>query len=65
MELHQKLTFLGVILLVTTLIVHFYHEQNHPGDGFNYAYISGILMLIVFSASFILFNKDKLKDSKN
>ena len=65
MELHQKLTFLGVILLVTTLIIHFYHEQTHLGDGFNYAYISGILMLIVFSASFILFNKEKLKDSKN
>ena len=64
MELHQKLTVLGLVLLAITLIIHTYHEQDHQGVGFNYAYVSGITMLIVFSASFILFNKDKLKDSK-
>jgi uncharacterized membrane protein YphA (DoxX/SURF4 family) len=64
MEFHQKLTILGVILLIATLIIHTYHEQDHPGIGFNYAYLSGIAMLIVFSVSFILFNKEKLIDSK-
>ena len=64
MELHQKLTILGVILLVATLIIHTYHEQDHSGVGFNYAYVTGIAMLAVFAASFFLFNKDKLKDSK-
>jgi Mg2+ and Co2+ transporter CorA len=64
MELHQKLTILGVILLITTLIINTYHEQDHPGIGFNYAYVTGIAMLIVFLGSFILFNKDKLKSSK-
>jgi uncharacterized membrane protein YphA (DoxX/SURF4 family) len=64
MELHQKLTILGVILLVATFAIHTYHEQDHPGIGFNYAYLTGIAMLAVFLGSFILFNKDKLKDSK-
>lgn len=64
MELHQKLTILGVILLALTLIVHTYHQQDHPGTGFNYAYVTGIGMLVAFLASFVLFNKDKLKESK-
>ncbi|MDH3610220.1 MAG: hypothetical protein OEM79_00510 [Nitrosopumilus sp.] len=64
MELHQKLTILGVILLIATFMIHFYHEQDHSGIGFNYAYVTGIAMLIAFSASFLLFNKEKLKDSK-
>ncbi len=64
MELHQKLTILGVILLIFTFIIHSYHNQDHPGIGFNYAYVTGIAMLIAFLASFILFNKDKLIDSK-
>lgn len=64
MEFHQKLTILGVILLFVTFIIHAYHEQDHPGIGFNYAYVTGIAVLIVFLTSFILFNKDKLKDSK-
>ena len=64
MEFHQKLTILGVILLIVTFIIHAYHEQDHPGIGFNYAYVTGIAVPIVFLTSFILFNKDKLKDSK-
>lgn len=64
MELHQKLTILGVILLIATFIIHTYHEQDHPGTGFNYAYVTGIAMIVAFLSSFILFNKDKLKDSK-
>jgi multidrug transporter EmrE-like cation transporter len=63
-ELHRKLTILGVILLIATFIIHSYHNQDHPGIGFNYAYVTGIAMLIAFLASFVLFNKDKLKDSK-
>jgi len=64
MELHQKLTILGVILLISTLAIHTYHEQDHPGVGFNFAYVTGIAMIITFLASFFLFNKDKLIDSK-
>ena len=63
MELHQKLTILGLILLAITLIIHIFHQQDHPENGFNYAYVTGILMLIIFSASFILFNKDRFNDS--
>ena len=62
MEIHQKVTILGIILLVITFIFHIQHEQNKIWE-FNLAYISGIAMLIVFSLSLILFNKDKLKDS--
>ena len=62
-ELHQKLTILGILLLAITFIIQTQHEQDQA-SGFNFAYISGIAMLILFSLSFILFNKDKLKDSK-
>ena len=64
MELHQKLTILGIILLASTFLIHTYHEQDHSGVGFNFAYVTGIAMLVVFLTSFILFNKDKLKDPK-
>ena len=64
MELHQKLTILGVVLLIITFVIHVFHEQDHPGSGFNYAYVTGVAMLLVFSISFILFNKEKLVDSK-
>jgi len=60
MELHQKLTISGVILLVVTFLINNYHQEVHPGIGFNYAYVTGILMLAVFSISFILFTKDRL-----
>ena len=30
------------------------------GDGFSMAYVTGIAMLAVFMASFVLFNKEKL-----
>jgi len=63
-ELHQKLTILGVILLIATFVIHTYHEQDHPGIGFNYAYVTGIAMLIVFLGSFFIFNKDRFKASK-
>jgi len=63
MELHQKLTIIGIVLLVITFIIQIQHEENQSTE-FNFAYVSGIAMLILFSLSFILFNKDKLKDSK-
>jgi len=44
-----------------TLLINYYHQQAHPGDGFNYAYIPGVGMLAVFLASFIMFTKDRLK----
>ena len=64
MELHRKLTILGIILLAATFFLHSsYTEQNNEND-FNFAYVTGIAMLIVFITSFLLFNKEKLKDSK-
>jgi len=59
---HRKLTFIGVIFLILTFLINYYHEQNHPDDGFNYAYISGVIMLISFGASFIMFTKDNLNN---
>ena len=63
METHQKLTIIGVALLAITFLINYYHQQVHPGVGFNYAYIPGIVMLVVLSTSFVMFTKDRLKDS--
>lgn len=46
-----------------TLLINYYHQQVHPGVGFNYAYISGVGMLAVFLASFVMFTKDRLNES--
>jgi hypothetical protein len=59
---HRKLTFIGVIFLVITFLINYYHQQDHPDVGFNYAYISGVIMLISFAASFFIFTKDNLKN---
>jgi len=64
-EIHQKLTIVGVALLVATFLINYYHQEVHPGIGFNYAYVTGVLMLIVFIASFVLFGKDRLNESKS
>lgn len=64
MELHRKLTILGIVLLIMTFVINTHHQQNHPGTGFNYAYVTGIGMLLAFSISFLIFNKEKLGDSK-
>ena len=61
MKTHQKLTILGVILLVMTILINYYHQEDHPGVGFNYAYATGIAMLAVFLTSFIIFTKNNLK----
>ncbi|MFQ5497957.1 MAG: hypothetical protein ACE5DU_08750 [Nitrosopumilus sp.] len=63
METHRKLTIIGVILLVATFLINYYHQEDHPGIGFNYAYIPGVAMLAVFSISFLMFTKDRLKTS--
>ncbi len=54
---HRKLTFIGVIFLILTFAINYYHEQNHPDMEFNYAYVPGIIMLISFGASFIYLQK--------
>jgi len=61
-ETHRKLTIIGSILLVATFLIHNYYQETHPGVGFNYAYVTGIGMLIAFGISFIIFTKDRLKD---
>jgi len=63
MQTHQKLTIVGVILLVVTFLINYYHQETHPDIEFNYAYVTGILMLIAFSISFIMFTKNQLKTS--
>jgi Mg2+ and Co2+ transporter CorA len=62
-EIHQKLTIVGVILLVATFLINYYHQETHPDVGFNYAYVTGVLMLVAFSISFVLFTKNQLKIS--
>jgi Mg2+ and Co2+ transporter CorA len=62
LKTHQKLTTAGVVLLVVTFLINYYHQEDHPGIGFNYAYVTGIIMLALFLISFIIFRKDKLKD---
>ncbi|MFQ5782370.1 MAG: hypothetical protein ACE5GR_04880 [Nitrosopumilus sp.] len=61
METHQKLTIVGVILLVMTFLINSYHQEVHPGTGFNYAYVTGIAMLAAFLISFVLFTKNRVK----
>ncbi len=60
MELHRKLTYIGAVLLVATFLINYYHETDHLGIGFNYAYATGIAMVLCFGASFVLFTKDKI-----
>lgn len=61
METHQKLTIIGVVLLVITFLINNYHQEVHPDEGLNYAYVTGIVMLVAFSISFVMFTKDRLK----
>ncbi|WP_428326008.1 hypothetical protein [Nitrosopumilus sp.] len=62
METHRKLTIIGSLLLVATFLINNYHQTDHPGVGFNYAYVTGIGMLIAFGISFVIFTKDRLKN---
>jgi hypothetical protein len=43
----------------------FSYSEQILGARFNYSYITGIAMLIVFMASFALFGKDRLNESKS
>ena len=62
MELHRLLTFLGVGLLIATFALNYNVDEN--SEEFNFAYVTGIAMLAVFMASFVLFNKDRWSKSK-
>jgi Mg2+ and Co2+ transporter CorA len=62
LEIHQKLTIVGAILLVVTFLINQYHQETHPGVGFNYAYATGVAMLIAFSISFVIFTKNHLNN---
>jgi len=62
LETHQKLTAVGIILLILTFLINYYHQENHPDIGFNYAYVPGLAMLAIFAISLIIFTKDKLYD---
>lgn len=61
LETHQKLTIIGVVLLVITFLINSYHQEVHPDEGLNYAYVTGIAMLVAFSISFVMFTKERLK----
>ena len=65
LEIHRKLTILGLVLLVATIAIYYFHEEDHPEDGFNFAYATGIAMIIVFMASLALINKNRFKESKS
>lgn len=58
MELHRKLTIIGMVLLVATYLLNSRHEE-----GFNYAYVPGIAMIVSLGAGFVIFTKDRLRDS--
>jgi uncharacterized membrane protein (UPF0136 family) len=60
METHQKLSVIGAVLLVITFLINNYHQEVHPDEVLNYAYVTGIAMLVFFSISFIMFTKDRL-----
>jgi len=57
---HQKFTMIGFALLVITYLIASYHE-DYSGIEYNYAYVSGIAMIIVFLTSFGIFYKDRFK----
>jgi len=63
MELHRMLTLLGVVLLIATFVIQ-YNSEETSSEEFSYAYVTGIAMLAVFMASFVLFNKDRWGKSK-
>jgi len=54
-----------VILLIATYVIYNYYKIDDSVIGFNYAYITGISMLIVFITSFVLFGKGRIKESKS
>lgn len=62
MQTHRRLTVLGLILLLLTILINNYSGQQKVfATDFNFAYITGILMLAVFSIAFYMFTKNQLK----
>lgn len=61
MKTDRKLTLLGLVLLGFTILINQYHQTENLGEGFNYAYVTGIAMVIVFMTSFVKFNFEKLR----
>ncbi len=55
----RKLTALGVALLACTILFQYLHE-----DGFNFAYVTGIAMIIVFALALFRFNLTALGSGK-
>jgi len=64
-DTHRKLTFIELVLLLATLGIQYLYEPDQEGEKFNFAYVTGIAMLAVFMASFVLSNKDRWKKSKS
>lgn len=56
--MHRRLTMVGVMLLVATFVLN----SNHS-EGFNYAYVPGVAMLVAFGISFVIFTKERLRES--
>ena len=65
METHRILTILGVILLLATIAIFYYHEEDHLDEGFNYAHVTGVAMIVLFIASLAMINKDRFKKTKS
>ena len=64
LQTHQKLTIVGGVLLAITYLIFTYSDEDDPGIGLLYAYISGIAMITVFMVSFASFYKDRFKSKK-
>ena len=64
METHRKLSLIGAILLAITIGL-FYFQDDYSEENFNYTYVTGIAMVIVFAASLIIFNKNKIDESRS
>lgn len=62
MQTHRKLTVIGSVLLLITILLDNYSDSEEVfSSDFNYAYITGILMLAAFSVAFYMFTKNQLK----
>ncbi len=46
-------------MLAVTILIDYYYQD----DGFNYAYITGVLMLAAFAIGLAMFTKNQLKPS--
>lgn len=65
MKTDKKLTILGLVLLAATILINQYHQTDQQGQGFNYAYVTGIAMVVVFMTTFVKFNFEKLRKPKD